>query len=113
MKTVEDVVRAINNYMLVVLDNPKGFACDPRALEAVLIVLESVKEFAIDNHLKELDPPKSYFAYLENRGHGNATFTRRCYPESVLTDKDLNVFKELSRFWKDYMAERDKVSRPW
>jgi hypothetical protein len=104
MKTVEDIIPAINNYRMVVLENPKGYASDPRALEHVLMVLESVEEYTLNDDQERLQAPNAYAAYLENRGFGNAMFTTRRYPERELTDKYLKVFNELSMFWKDYFS---------
>ena len=106
MKTSEDIIAAINDYISLVLENPKGYASNPCGLEDVLRVLESVKEYTMNDEQEGLEPPNAYRSYVESSGLGNATFTSRRYPEQKLTDKDLTVFKELAKFWKDYLARK-------
>lgn len=103
MRSAGEIVAHIEKKMQAMLLRPKMYASSPEALEDVLWELDRLREFALDERQLEADCG-AYSAFLCNRGFGAGTFCQHTRNGS-LTDKDLKLFEDLARFWREYMDE--------
>ncbi len=79
------------------------YAATPEALEAVLAMLDALRQFiADDNAAFTWETP--YFGFLKEKGYGAATFTGRLRQSRYLADQDQEEFHRLANFWRQYLA---------
>ena len=106
MKSGEEIVAFIDQYMEWTMERPENYAANPAELESIFFVLDRVRQFAISN---SGDPNLfRYSQYLSEQGISPRLFTtdEASLPQ-VITDEIKQAFRPFIEFWKGYLAWRD------
>jgi hypothetical protein len=100
VKSGEEIVAFIDQYMEWAMERPEMYAEDAASLESVFFVLEQVRQFAKDGTATR------YGFYLGEQGFGPRCFTTDVDSlPHVITDEMLQAIN----FWKGYLAWREST----
>ena len=99
---LKDVIDTLDSWRANMVERPQMYASSPEAIEDMLLLLDRIK-FLIAG-VEAGTPPyaSGYSAFLQSKGFEAATFCARRRSRS-LTDEDLTLFAELSRFVKEFL----------
>jgi hypothetical protein len=106
MRSSDEILKYIDDFYNHALERPFMYASSPQSLEETLITLEKLREFIVSDRPDQCTEKTGYEAFLLNQGYGVSQFTSNYYPSRSLTDHDKRVFRDLSDFWKKYLAGR-------
>lgn len=95
MKSSETIIEFIDQRTAALLDAPASFSPNPSALEEVLIILDTVRQFATTDAIDPERPLNSrYNDFLQARGYGVSTVTATAMAVG---------FDDVVREWREYL----------
>jgi hypothetical protein len=107
VKSGEDIVAFIDQYMEWAMERPEGYADDAAGLESIFFVLDYVRQFAICDG----ESPQQLFRYsqyLSEQSISPRLFTTdEASLPHILTDEMKQAYQPFIEFWKGYLAWRD------
>jgi hypothetical protein len=110
MKSGEEIVAFIDQYMEWAMERPEMYAEDPAALESIFFVLEQVRQFAVVDSENPRETASRYGFYLGEQGFGAMCFTTDASTlPHFITDEMKQSFRPFIEFWKGYLAWRDRT----
>jgi hypothetical protein len=99
MKSPEQIVEYIDQWIANSLDRPQMYAASPEALEGTVFVLEELRSFVVEQESSGPFRLFPYPAYLEAHGFGCSTFTGA---------SGNNTFEALVAFLRQYLISQNR-----
>ena len=115
MKTAEQIIAAIEQYYVWSTERPRFYFRDVRAMEEELALLESLRDFIVDDAEGPWLASTGFIDFLTEQGYGAFGYSYGKYvdedepsaqrpPVSGASEEEIQKMDEFGMFWREYLA---------